>query len=69
MSEAQNRISASDAEPESGELTPDYASELMAAADGAPGGEFGSDKVGDLGGHTLLSRRSSPQGRRSLFRR
>lgn len=69
MSEVQNRISARDAEPESREIPPDYASGLVAEADGAPGGEFGVDKVGDLGGHTLLSRRPPPQGRRSLFRR
>lgn len=74
MSETQNSLPASHAEPGSAEpgspeSAPDHASGLVAGADGEPCGEFGMDNGADLGGHTLLCRPPAPQGRRSLFRR
>ncbi len=68
MSEAQNSLSASDAESASPECTPDRAYGLV-GADGEGCSEFGMDNGADLGGHTLLCRPPAPQGRRSLFRR
>jgi hypothetical protein len=60
-------LSASDAEPAAADSVSDDASGPGADHKGC--GEFGMDDGADLGGHTLLSRPPTPQGRRSLFRR
>jgi hypothetical protein len=69
MSSTQNSLSASEAEPVSLESAADQISGLVAGTDTESCGDFWTDNGPDVGGHTLLSRPSGPQGRRSLFRR
>ena len=69
MSETQNSLPSSHSEAGSRDCTMNDTSELVEGVGGKPCSEFGIDEGGELGGHTLLSRPSAPQGRRSLFRR
>ena len=69
MSDAQNSLSGTDAEPGSPEPERDHASGLMGMQNGENRTELRMEDGADLGGHTLLSRASAHQGRRSLFRR
>jgi hypothetical protein len=69
MNDTQNSLPSGDAEPGSPEFEPDHASGLMGMANGENRTEFRMEDGVDLGGHTLLSRPSAQQGRRSLFRR
>jgi hypothetical protein len=69
MSDAQNSLSGTDAEPGSPESERDHASGLMGMPNGENRTELQMEDGADLGGHTLLSRPSAQQGRRSLFRR
>ena len=66
MSNTQNSLPASVAEPASFDSVPSAPSALP---DGERRGELGMAEGADSGGHNLLSRSSAPQGRRSLFRR
>jgi hypothetical protein len=65
MSLTQNSLSTVDAAPGKGEAAQDHAAGQAGWADG----ERGTENAGALGGHTSLSSRPAPQGRRSLFRR
>jgi len=69
MNDTQNSLPRSGAKPGSPESKQDHASRLMGKANGEIRSEFRMDNGTDLGGHTLLSRPSAQQGRRSLFRR
>jgi hypothetical protein len=69
MNDTQNSLRSGDAEPGPPESEPDHASVLMGMANGENRTEYRMEDRADLGGHTLLSRPSTPQGRRSLFRR
>lgn len=69
MSDAQNSLSGTDTELGSAKSERDHASALMGMPNGENQTEFRMEDGVDLGGHTLLSRPSAPQGRRSLFRR
>ncbi len=69
MSKDQDSLPARSAEPASPDLVSDHPSGPVAMAHGEAWGEHGMDDGAGLGGHTLLSRPSPPQGRRSLFRR
>ncbi len=69
MSEFRNILQASRPEPGYWKVASDEAAALATLVDGEPFDNVGMNKDGDLGGHTLLSRPVSPQGRRSLFRR
>lgn len=65
MTEAQDSLPNSHAEPGSQDSALD---ETCRSVPGADGG-FVMDKSGELGMHLLPSRPPAPQGRRSLFRR
>ncbi len=69
MTEAQNSLPNSHAEPGSQDTTLDQTCRSVAGTDGESYGGFVVDKSGELGAHLLLSRPPAPQGRRSLFRR
>jgi len=69
MSDAQNSLSGTDAEPGSPESERENASGLMGMQNGENRTELRMEDGADLGGHTLLSRPAAHQGRRSLFRR
>jgi hypothetical protein len=69
MSKAQDSLPTSNAKPASPDPVPGHSSAPVAMAHGEAWGEPGMDDGAGSGGHTLLSRPSLPQGRRSLFRR
>lgn len=69
MSETQNSLPASRAEPESLDSAMNALSGQLAGAAGDSCDEFGIDQSNKLGAHRLLSPPIAPQGRRSLFRR
>jgi len=69
MSKAQDSLPARGAEPASPDPVSDHPSGLVAMAHGGAWREHGTDNGAGSGGHTLLSRPSPPQGRKSLFRR
>ncbi len=68
MGQAENSLTASNAEPTAPESVSDHAYGL-ARADNERCDEVGMDNDAGTGGHTLLSRTSPQQGRKSLFRR
>lgn len=68
MSDAQNSPAGINAEPRSLEPKPNHDSRLTGFANGEKWGEFRRQDIVNPGGHTLLSRPSSQQGRKSLFR-
>ena len=69
MSESQYDRATGHPEPGYEEFAPDQDSTLLAEPDGKDCGEIGTESGADLGGHTMMGRRSASQGRRSLFRR
>ncbi len=69
MSESQNERSTGHAEAGSAEFTPEQVSTQLAGTDGKDGWQIGTEDGADLGGHTMMGRRTASQGRRSLFRR
>ena len=68
MSNAQDNLTASHAEPGSPGSSPDPDSGPVTVAHAEAWAAHVMDNGADLGGHTLLSRPPAPQGRRSLFR-
>jgi hypothetical protein len=69
MSNTQNALPAVVTEQAAFEPAPDRRSSPLAVSDGGDWSELGMDEDAGSDGHTLLSRSSAPQGRRSLFRR
>jgi hypothetical protein len=69
MSKVQNGMPVSDISYNSMESVPKAAQKGQAGADRELREEPDMDNETEMGGHTLLSRRQAPQGRRSLFRR
>lgn len=69
MSKIQYSLPAGVTELGSPDISPDYPTGRLATASDEGRGEPGLDFGRSLGGHSLLSRSSLPQGRRSLFRR
>jgi hypothetical protein len=69
MSTSVNGLTVRDARSASPDSLLDHASSLPALTKGEPTGELGMDDGTNVSGHSLLSRPSLPQGRRSLFRR
>jgi hypothetical protein len=69
MSKVQDSLPVSDADNTTAEPVLDltFGPETSGREEG--GGELGMDDNAGSGGHTLLSRPSPQQGRRSLFRR
>jgi hypothetical protein len=69
MSNTQNALPVGVAEQAAFEPVPDRQSSPLAVSDGGAWSELGMDEDAGSGGHNLLSRSATPQGRRSLFRR
>ena len=69
MSTIQTSASASEVELTSAEPDANYGSGLLGESDDDRRDDSEIDGSADLGRHSLLSRVSVPQGRRSLFRR
>jgi hypothetical protein len=69
MTDAPNGLPSGHAEPWFPESQLNVATGQMGMAAGENRNELRMEDGVDLGGHTLLSRPSAPQGRRSLFRR
>jgi hypothetical protein len=69
MSNTQNALPVGVAEQAAFEPVPDRHSSPLAVSDGGDWSELGMDEDAASGGHNLLSRSATLQGRRSLFRR